>query len=499
MNIQQTLAEHLDKIQTAALTAHERTERAGQCPLRDIERGLLGAARTFPTEIRLSVLWNLMLFTMPRFERQDALQNIMGLKFDDPETSLIARQLRSSAPRVWSYRFAYDRSFAHTIAGPRKNCEIALNGCVDASGDIPSREHLYVLGWTLSFKDKIFLVAAGTLTQSQAFSIETIRPFPRHMADDDFWEETFTQILTTLYPPTAVCTPDAAPADAPTPYNPESFFLKLQRIFSTSISAQLNRGHGDIFECAATRTPPEILQRVRDEILRHPDLRLNEKSAAKMERRFLEAIGCDETGNMPHAHIASLINEPAALLCLPESEPMLKNIDARAPIKRALALESPDAPARPVADAFKVFVRERRWLAAFAAFDFSCEEHAARFGIPIDQIRRIFSPQLFATPIPNPPQGDLLRQLQTKFGLYLPDNPPPSFQDVIDAMQSRNFCRAGNHCAIAQWIISACDKWRNHATQISPEISSGQRNINAANHRLLQKGLSQLADMFRKK
>ena len=490
------LATHLATIQDVALRTHETLERTAMPPILELEASLVGAGRTLDLETRARVEWALLLFSTPRYEVQSDFQTELGKHIHDAETALIMRQLRSRAPRLWSYRRSYDRGFAHTMAGPQKHHEIALDGFVYVDGTFESADHLYALGWTLSYHDRIFLICADVVSQAQAFSVETVRPFPLQLDDDDFWDECFHGIFDVLYPSRAAAGLVPRRASLPLPDSPELRYGCLQRILIRALSPAVVRRSPSLHEIVATGSPQEILAAV-DSLIQvdTASAPLDEQGRDVLRRRLLQAVGCDETAQMPCAHDAILAADPVALLCLPGDLPLFREIAPRDSIRHALLYDERHG-SHEAHDAFAVYQRERRFLASFPCLDVACEEHAARLGLPADVLHRIFDPALFETVLPIVPQGDVLRQLQSKFGFYSPD--PPVFKDALDAVASRSLSRTGNMSAILQWIFTCCERWRYCRSQIDPDTASTQRSVNQSNQKLLHRGLSRLADMFKK-
>lgn len=508
------LSRDLGEVQAIALAAHESLERAGYNPLRDFEAGLAGNMRAYDLETRVGCLWQFLVYTTPRFELQSRFHNEMTKLMCDAQNSLIVRQLRSRAPRIWSYRQSYQCGFAHTDFGPTKHNEIALSGCLFADGRINDAEHSYAYGWTLSFHDKIYLICADELTRDEAFSIESLHAFPVHQDDEAFWDECFTPIVGTVYEAHRYAVLTNRRVSCRVDDAPEAFYASLQNALSSVVGASTIYQNTNLNAFVATHSAKEILDHVRHIAETHYPAKshLHELWHEQLALRILEAVGCDAEGNMPHAHSSLLLADPVALLCLPDDNPILQNMGARETIKHALARENSknaneisvnaenDAQnSKEIEKAFEIYRRERRWLASFPAFDLALEEHAVRFGIPVDAIKTLFHPDLLDFRVPIAPQGDVLKQLQTKFGFYAPDADFPRFIDVMEAFSSRQFAKNGNMASIAQWIFKVCYRWRYCKTQIDLTESGMQRSVNQETRSLLHRGLSNLADMFKKR
>lgn len=486
------LSEIFEGIQDCAFVLHESLEKRGEIPLLDLEHSFLPDNRRFDHDVRSALLWFLLLYLQPRIESQKSFQTTLLSKLPTAESSLIVRQLMCRPPRAWSYRRSYQRGFAHTIAGPEAHHEISLDGCIHASGVVENAEHLYAFGWTISFEEQIFLITACPLTQEQTYQIEKIRPFPLPLNDDDFWEESLLDMICSLFTPEPMIRLSAPIHAVPTQYSPEQRFARLSRIMLSTLGHHVVRETGTLQVIVATESSDVILAEVDNLVSAHLGNHRDPELAAYLKRRILEAVGCDLEGNMPHAHVSLLTADPIALLLLPSTHPIFEKLGARDSIRQALLLDDDD-----VKRAFDVYQRERRWLAAFPCFDFTIEEHAAKFGIPMDALQAVFDPEVFTAHLPIAPQGDVLKQLQNKFGFYLPDAAPPEFQQVLEAFASRTFQRTGNMSACVQWLMSCCDRWRYCLCEIEPE--NAQRTVNKSNRDLLQKGLRGLSSMFRKK
>ncbi len=494
----QKLSQLLQEIQDIACATHEAIEKTGLCPLRDFETGLAGNHRAYDAETRLTVLWQLLVYTSPRFELQARFQYEMSKNTPNSDVALIVRQIRSSAPRIVSYRKSYDKGFAHTDFGPTKHNEMAADGCLFADGRIAGDAHIYAIGWMLSFNDKIFLICADEISREEAFSAETAEPFPKHSDDDEFWSELFMPIIGTVYQSRRHATLSNRVASLRTAHAPEAEYARFQALMSEQIAPQ-SRAAETINAFVAEHSAEEIADYAQRLAARRAWADAKDRSQAinRLAVRILRAVGCDETGNMPHAHRAVLAGDPAGLLLLPDDLPSRSRFSPRDTIKQALdAGEKMGETAAK--DAFEVYMRERRWLASFPCVDLSAEDHAMKFGIPYDGIRRIFSPELMTYRAPIAPQGDVLKQFQTKFGDYMPESEEfPTFEDALSKCMSRQFSRTGNMSQIAQWIYKVCDRWRYCKSQIEMSASGPRRSVNKATQSLLHKGLSQLADMFK--
>lgn len=481
----------LQTIQDTSLEAHQRLELKGMIPLYQFEHIILGN-RQFDNDVRARILWHFMIFSRARTVSQQELQNAVGSRLPDHETSFVMRQLLCASPRVWSFRRSYEKSFAHTISGPGRHKEISVCACLSVTGDIDTREHLYAYGWTLSFGEEIYLIFMDALSTQQVQQIEQYRPFPLQLNDNDFWEENEINILKILYPMQFPCSILMFSNPEKTTYMPDAVYQKLQKILISSLSGNV-AFMPTLPEIAATHDAKGILEIIQDLVNRQHLLTQN---AEKLKTRLLEAIGCDTDGNMPKAHDSLLMADPIALLLLPNDHPVFEVLHERDSIRLALRYEE-EHGGSDITDAFKRYRRERRWLAAFPCFDFSIESHAAQFGIPMHSLERIFDSKLFSSSLPIVPQGDVLRQLQNRYGFYQQDSDPPKFSIVLDTINSRGFNRSLNMAAIAQWIVSYCDRYRYCLCKIEPEAVV-QRSIDKSNQKLLNKGLQDLAKMFKK-
>ena len=492
------LSDILTAVRDAALELHESLEKKGENPLLDLERFILPSSRRFSDEHRAFMLWSLLLFSMPRIQSQKNFQNAISTTFPNANASIVVRQLQCSAPRAWSFRHSYQRSFAHTIAGPNCHTEISIDACLSAGGDILDLEHLYAYGWTITFEDKIYLISACQLTQEQVYAVESFRPVPLQLSEDDFWEESCIPLMQTICEQCQVVSTALPAAPRQTDYAPEKLYERLQRILRSSLASNIVLSSGALHTKVACRPPEEILAAVQALV----DTNLNTREPTPLRdilrHRLLEAVGCDDAGTMPAAHDSLLTADPLGLLLLPADHPVYAELTPRDSIRAALLYDE-HTHTSDVTNAFNIYRREKRWLAAFPCFDFSCETHAASFGIPSEAIAEIFSPQLFDAKLPFTPQGDVLRQLQNKYGLYKQDSEFPRFRTVLEAVSSRTFQRNNNMVSIVQWLIQCCTRWRYCLCEISPESVPKQRVISQSNQQLLQKGLKSLSDMFRKK
>ena len=485
------LSKCLAKIQEAALLTHEAIEREGVVPIIDFERSF-SETRPFESWTHADIFWNLLIFTPARTVLQQEFQNQLATRLASSETSFVMHQMMCRPPRVWSYRVSYERGFAHAVAGPQKHSEISIDCCITAGGQPVTDEHLYALGWTLSFEDRIYLICASQISASNLYNIEQVRPFPLQFADDDFWEENLGAIVSLLAPSEAPSLSFPTAAVRRTGYAPEYRYERVGALVRAALSPAIDGC--TIQQFVATAEPAQILDKVAKQVAR---LSYNNErvSAETLKSRLLEAIGCDETGEMPCAHQTLLVNDPVALLLLPIDHPVFESVHPRDPIRAALAVASCHDD---VARAFEIYRRERRWLCAFRCFDFTIESHAAVFGIPADDMRALFLPELFTAHLPIVPKGDALKQLQNKFGYYMPDQDPPSFGNVLNDMLSRAYPRTGNMAATVQWLIACCSRYRYCLSEIEPDAVATQRSVSHDNQKLLKKGLTSLADMFRK-
>lgn len=489
------LSEIFNIIRDTALEVHEKLEHEGCSPIIDFEQAILGNNRRFDDSVRASTLWSMLLFTQPRLASQKKFQNAVSAKIPNAEAALIIRHLMCSAPRAWSFRHSYQRGFAHTVAGPNAHSEITVDGCLSSWGTIQDEDHLYLIGWMLTFEDNIYLIHANELTLQQVYQIEKIKPFPLQLSEDDFWEENMIDIMQDLYDPQPILAIGTPTAPEYTEYSPERRFEKLARIMTSTLTANTVRASSSLQTVVATKSPCEIIAAVDTIVTSHVTSPKEQHLIPVLRNRTLEAIGCDTSGNMPHAHISLLTSDPVALLLLPDSLDMFKEIGPRDSIRQALIYDEKHGTS-DATNAFEIYQRERRWLAAFPCFDMTIEEHAARFGIPVEALENIFSPDLFKAKLPITPQGEALKQLQNKYGFFQPDTQNPSFRMLIDAINSKSFMKSGNMASIVQWIFNCCDRWRYCLCEIEPDKST--RTINQSNQKLLQKGLKGLSAMFKK-
>ena len=111
----QKLSKLLQEIQDIACVTHEAVERTGVCPLRDFESGIAGHHRAYDEETRFTVLWQMLIYTLPRFGLQARFQLDFIFITLKAYAALIASQSRSGAPRIWSYRLSYVCFFLHMI------------------------------------------------------------------------------------------------------------------------------------------------------------------------------------------------------------------------------------------------------------------------------------------------------------------------------------------------------------------------------------------------
>ncbi len=484
------LSHILADIFDTALLVHEQLEKTGINPLVEFERCLLPGNRRLSDEDRARILWNLLVFTQPRIASQRQFQNLLNAKLPNTESAIIVRQIICSPPRAWSYRKSYQRGFAHTLAGPNAHNEISVNGCLNTFGTPEEADHLYVIGWTITFEDEIYLVCADTLTQKQVYDIEGIKPFPLQVHDDDFWEESMIAIIQKIYEafPTFSISPlqDIEYTD----YAPERMVARLGQILACS--TQIVKTPLQV--TVALQSPEKILAAVQQMIKEKPGE--SETFIRKLRLRLLESVGCDENGNMPRAHASLLAADPIALLLLPDSHPVFQKLNPRDPIKLALQFEETQETS-DISDAFEVYQHERRWLAAFPCCDFACEEHASKFGFPVDSIRAVFDPRLFETQLPIAPQGEFLRQIQRKYGYYSSTDQNYSFGVLLNAAGAVYGNLGKNTADFVQWLMNCCERWRYCLSHIEPDTA--KRTLNQDNQKLLHKGLKELSAMFKKK
>lgn len=496
MDSLQKLSKILADVQDIALQLHENSESDGVAPLLDFERSILPYSRRFADDVRAFMLWNLLLFTEPRITSQKQFQTALSTRLTRPEAALVVRQLMCRPPRAWSYRCSYQKAFVHSLAGPNNHTEISVDGCLSATGTVETADHIYALGWIVTYEDKTFLIHATPVTLEQIRIIEMMSPFPKQLNEDDFWEETLFEILQDIFEATPLFSLISQRKLEATDYNPEARHNVLQRILTSNMSTGVF--HAMPFQSiVATATADQIVQAAQKIVASHVGTTKRTAHIVTLQNRLLEACGCDADGNMPHAHISLLMADPIALLLLPQDSPIFTRFSPRDSIKQALAFDEQNNT-HEATDAFAIYQRERRWLSAFPCFDFNNESHAQKFGIPTQILQNIFDPALFKACLPIPPQDDVLRQLQTKFGFYLPDNEPPTFEAVLRALTSRNFQTHGNMASIVTWIINCCSRWRYCMSEIEPTVTGAQRTVNQANQKLLKKGLKGLADMFKK-
>lgn len=489
------LSEILSTVCDSALELHEKFEKSGEKPIEDFERYILSGNRRFSDEVRANVIWHLLLFTEPRLQLQKKFQTSLNARMPSPDAAIVVRQLLCSPPKAWSYRHSYQRGFAHPLAGPNAHTEISIDGCLSASGTILEDDHLYGIGWTLTFEDQIFFVHTSALNQNQVYEIESCRPFPLPQKEDDFWEEHLLKIVQNLFNSLPFVKETASIAPQKTAYEPEHRFERLAKILMGSLSSGVVRTRSSLHISAATETPEQIVENVRQTVqssLTKSDIYMFETLC----ERTLEAIGCDSDGQMPRAHQSLLTGDPLGLLLLPEAHPIFQHLSPRDSIRQALQCEDFEALTE-INQAYQIYQRERRWLAAFPCFDFTIEEHATKFGLPVDMIKQIFDPRLLSSHLPIVPQGEALKQLQNKFGFYMQDAQPPVFGMVLDAMTSRSFQKTGMMSSIVQWFMTYCDRWRYCLCEIEPD--NAQRKVSKSNQKLLQKGLKDLSAMFKKK
>lgn len=493
----QKLSKILSDVQDTALQLHERSELDGAVPILDYERSILPYNRRFSDEIRASMLWHFLLFTEPRITSQKKFQTSLSTRLTKPESALVVRQLMCRPPRAWSYRCTYQKAFVHAITGPNHQLEISVDGCLSACGAINDIDHIYAFGWIITYEDKTFFIHAAPINLDQIRITEMISPFPKQINADDFWEENLFEILRAIFEATPLISLINPKALEATDYNPEQRHHVLQRILTTTMATVNYRNATPFHVTVATGTPDVILEQASQIIAANIGTTRRTVQTSILLNRFLEACGCEPDGNMPRAHFSLLTSDPIALLLLNPEHPVFASCSLRDSIKQALAYDEQNGT-HDVMDAFQIYQRERRWLAAFPCFDFSNEMHAQKFGIPTQMLQTIFDPRLFTAKLPITPQDDVLRQLQTKFGFYQPDTPPPTFEAVLRAFTHRSFQTHGNMSNIVNWIFSCCSRWRYCMTEIEPDATGTQRTVNQTNQKLLKKGLKGLADMFKK-
>lgn len=485
------LIQRLRVIQDTALETHEAFERKGNCPLLHFERKLVGPYHRLENDVRLTMLWQLLLMTRARIASQLAFQEAFLRALPSADYSFIVRQLSCRPPRVWSFRRSYQRAFAHTVAGPERHKEISIDACLMSDGAEVTQDHLFAMAWTLSFEDKNYLICAASLTREQFYAVENIRPYPLHVDDDEYWDECFLNIIADCYPTTTALKLEQVALDAPTDFVPEKRFRRLQKLIQSTIHSTL-RVQNRLHEVVATQGADQILLAVDSLVAEMPS-----SDQAFYKRRVLEALGCDEEGFLTQAHPSLLMAASRALLLLDPEPTLDAAVHPRDAIKLALEFEITQAKAYGVREAFENYQNERRWLSSFECFDFSCEEHAIVVGVPIDSIRAIFSPKIFESRLAIAPQGDLLKQVQDKFALFLPDADPPTFGEALEALLSRKVQRSNAMAPLVQWLFTCLDRWRYLLSEIEPDASL-KRSIDGDNQKLLKNGLSGLAAMFAK-
>ena len=492
------LAECLLHIQDLALKIHEQFEERS-CPLlRWFEQNVFGVSRRVQEDAFCTVVWNCLLFTQARLVEQKNFQTRIVSSLPDAEHALIMRQISCNAPRVWSYRRSYQRSFAHTINGPNKTREISLNGSLTAWGSVHRDVHLYAYGWLVTYHDKSWLISAAELTREQAACVESIHPYPLHHSDNLFWEEMFIEILQAAYETRPILDntnqrKNVTPAL--TDYAPELFFSRLQKLIFRQMNGNGGVRHAgrDIHEIIARNSSNDIQYAAKCAVQE-----FTSSPSPSLVVRFLDAFGCDEDGNLPQAHPMILANDPTALLLLPNDLPIFKSIHERDPIKAALKYETENGEDQSVHQAFEQYTAEKRWLMSYSGFDLGCEEHAMVVGLPMDSIKNVFDPRLADSRLPIVPPPDYLKQLQDKFGMYLENEELPMFKDVLNALTSRRIQRGGTCSPIVQWFFNCCQRWRNCLSEIETITQPVCRMADSNSQKLLSNGLSGLAAMFKK-
>lgn len=491
------LAECLKHIQDQALLIHEQFEERLMPLLRWFEQILFSTARRVCDDVLCTAIWNCLLFTQARLTEQKTFQNRIIAALPDAEHALIMRQIICNAPRVWSYRRSYQRSFAHTISGPLKTREISLHGSLTAYGVIHRAVHLYAYGWLVTYHGKSWLINAAELTHDQVTRVEQIHPYPLHQDDNLFWEEMFVEILQNLYETRAIL--DSPPIKKnmipkQTDYMPELYFARLQKLICRQLNgSETRRTAHDIRQIVAQKGASETLEAARQAVQA-----FTTTPSPDLIERLLESLGCDKDGNMPKAHPLILANDPTALLLLDPELPIFQHIHERDPIKLALQYEIEHGTDRTIHHAFEQYVAERRWLLSYASFDLSSEDHALVVGFPIADIRAIFDPRLMEARLTLIPRGDYLRQLQEKFGMYLENEEIPAFKDVLQALLSRRIQRGANISPMVQWLFNCCERWRHCISKIDISAQPACRTLDAHSQKLLSNGLSSLAAMFKK-
>ncbi len=489
----------LQRIQDIALQIHEQFELRGLPIIRFFEQAIFGPYRRVSEDTLCSSVWNFALFTRARLVDQQTFQDRVIAALPDAEHTLIMRQLLCNAPKAWSYRRSYQKSFAHTLNGPQKTQEISLRASLSTSGIINTAAHLYALGWNVTFHDKTWFISACELTRDQAFAIEAIHPFPLHRRDEVFWEEMFSEIMQTIFESNSILTPEAARRSVPeqTTYMPEVQFQRVQKLVLRQMyatrSVEMRRAARDIHDVIALCSPAEIVNAAERAVQE-----FTSTQGDGLRDRLLEAFGCDEKGEMPQASTMILANDPTALLLLDPELPLFSHIHARDPIKTALQYETQNGEDLTVRKAFEQYVAERRWLQTFACFDLNNEEHASAVGLPIDSIKSVFDPRFLDARLSIALQGDYQHQLQEKFGYYTQDCPWPKVREVIDAVMSRRIQRGSAMVPLVQWLFQCCERWRNCLSEIETANQS-VRTLDQNSAKMLSNGLKGLAAMFKKK
>ncbi len=493
------LSECLKHIQNHALMIHEQFEERGIPLLRCFEQIIFGQARRVSEDVFCSVLWNDLIFTQARLVEQKNFQNRIVSALPDAEHALIMRQIICNAPRVWSFRRSYQRSFAHTINGPLRTREISLNGSLTAHGCVNPAVHLYAYGWLVTYHDKSWLINAAELSREQIVNVEKIHPFPLHKADNQFWEEMFIEIMQAVYETRPILDNMAVRKNSIgllTDYAPEAYFSRLQKLILRQMpnNSETHHARQDIHEIVAKNSAEDIVEAAQRAIQEYTSSPL-----PGMKERLLESLGCDKDGQMPQAHPLILANDPIALLLLDSKLPIFKHIHERDPIKLALQYEIEHGEDRTVHQAFEQYVFERRWLLSYASFDMNCEDHALVVGLPIATVKCVFDPRLLDARLTIVPQGEYLRQLREKFGMFLENDEMPKFIDVVHALISRKIQRSNSMVPIVQWFFNCCERWRNCLSEIETVSQNVCRSLDNNSQKLLSNGLSNLAAMFKKK
>ncbi len=493
------LSQCLRVIQDNALYVHERFEKRHIPVARLFESLICGAHGRYEESVLWSAIWNFTLFTRARLVCQQNFQDQVVASLPDSAHAFIMRQMLCTPPRVWSYRRSYQRSFAHPINGPVKTQEISLNGCMMSYGLVNEAAHIYAFGWTITFHDKTWLICAAELTRQQAFTVESIHPYPLYRRDDLFWEEQFVTILQSIYQPISLLNKDnLSPMPSLTGYSPESLFQNVQRLVSRQasvLSPDVLHGSGNLHDIVATSDASAIVQEAVSVVHR-----FTSTGCEALLPRLLDAYGCDEHGEMTQLLPSVVANDPIALLLLPEDHPIFQYVHPRDAIKAALAAEQQQlAGSHDVRDAFNQYMIERRWLHSYTAFDLNDENHAAVVNMPIESVRHVFDPRIFDTHLSLVPQGDYINQFREKFGFFTNEDELPTFRELLDALMSRKILRAAAIAPLSTWFFQVCETWRYNVAEIETTTQPARRNTDQNAQKMLSSGLKGLAAMFKKK